>query len=1180
MCCWGKQLATAQTLSNSRVKTFALTDTITLDTLSIIPSSFSLQQRNVKVPESFYKLDFESARLTLYLDKWYAAGMSEELLTATYRTFSVLFSATAKDPIKQQIITKWKMPGNQPTSTAYDSKQHLHRSQLFSMDGITKSGSLTRGIAFGNAQDASLVSSFNLQLAGKLNNDIEILAAITDENIPVQPDGNTQQLQDFDKIFIQLSKGSTQVIGGDFFITKPTGYFLNINKRAQGISIKTAIPNHKLFKNEETGSINGMVAGAVARGKFRRQEMMGMEGNQGPYRLSGNEGEFFIVVLSGTEVVFIDGKKMERGQENDYIIDYNTAEIRFTSNRLITKDSRIVIEFEYADRNYQRWMVQAGNEWKYKGFSYRANFFTEFDDKNSPLGQALSDTQKVILSQVGDQIQQAFAPSADSVGFNTFEILYKMIDTNVFSQNYSIYVYSVHPDSAYYRLSFSDVGEGNGNYVLKPSSANGKIFEWIAPNIDGSKNGRYEPVVLLVAPKSHLMFTFGANYQARKKWEIDAEGALSRFDKNTFSSLNGEDDLGYAFRIKASYNANLKKKSNDTLQLLALATYEHVNENFVPVIRFRSVEFERDWNFVNRNNPNSQIQKKFNSTDYIPQLSIQIMQPSWGKIIVSSGMYIKGTDYLAHRNQLQLDIKYKRWELKWDASQMSSNDTIQNTLFLRQRILAARHWKPLSIGVQGETEYNVFYNGQTDSLAGNSYMFNEWEFFLQQGKSNENRWRVFYKNRLDYLSANNILEMAAIAHFAGASFELKPHENHFFKSAVTYRYLQITDTMLLKRNNENTLLTRLEYNGNYGKGAVRLNLFYETGSGMENRRDFQYVQSLNTLGSHVWIDYNGDGIKQRDEFEIRTGTIVGTDGLTYIRFFVPTAEFIRTYYNQFTASLNLQSPAIWKKAKGWKKVLSRFSSQTILQTERKTQMDDFASSFNPFQIATADTSLISLNYLFRQTLYVNRFHSKLGIELNYHDNRQKMLMSNGLDTRNHQYGSMRFRWAFIRMFTILLETSSGEKTYESEWLRNRNYRIIYADVKPEFVFQPNTKWRIGTTYRMSYKENRGVVGDTLLQGGELARIHDWGIDLKTNFIAKGQLQVRGNLIWIDYNGIPNTALSFEMLESLKTGINVTWGASFQRTIGNYLQITLQYDGRKSEGAPFVHIATMQVRAFF
>jgi hypothetical protein len=65
-----------------------------------------------------------------------------------------------------------------------------------------------------------------------------------------------------------------------------------------------------------------------------------------------------------------------------------------------------------------------------------------------------------------------------------------------------------------------------------------------------------------------------------------------------------------------------------------------------------------------------------------------------------------------------------------------------------------------------------------------------------------------------------------------------------------------------------------------------------------------------------------------------------------------------------------------------------------------------------------------------------------------------------------------------------------------------------------------------------------------------------------------------------YDGIQNSALGFEMLEALKPGINYTWNIGYQRSISKNLQISIQYNGRKSEGNKTIHSGGMEVRALF
>jgi len=323
-------------------------DTINLDTLSIIKETFSIKQNNLQLDSTQYTL--LAADGNLILKKTVPRGN----ITVRYAVYPYLFTQIHSHKNQETFTTSPK----QALNPFLYRPQNRKMEDPFGTGGLTKSGSLSRGISFGNSRDVSVNSSLNLQLAGKLSDNLDLLMVATDDNLPIQADGTTQQLQEFDRVFIQLTSKSSKLIGGDFFTVRPNSYFMNFNKRGQGLNVTAAIPIVRLPKDKLI--VGGSIA--ISKGKFSRNVIQGVEGNQGPYRLRGAENELFIVILSGTEKIYIDGKLLLRGQENDYIINYNTGELIFTAKQLITKDIRIVVEFQYSDKNYSRSLAHGSVE--------------------------------------------------------------------------------------------------------------------------------------------------------------------------------------------------------------------------------------------------------------------------------------------------------------------------------------------------------------------------------------------------------------------------------------------------------------------------------------------------------------------------------------------------------------------------------------------------------------------------------------------------------------------------------------------------------------------------------------------------------------------------------------------------------------------------------------------------
>ncbi|MCC6691200.1 MAG: hypothetical protein IT235_06665, partial [Bacteroidia bacterium] len=323
----------AQNLTNKRQKiVFIFSDTILLDTLSLIPHSLSITGMHHEIFDtSWYKIDYPKSIVYLNRKKLNTLAIKHDTLKFTYRVFPFSFTQTA-----QHKDIKRLQPAQNGAVNPFQYVINKPPGDIFRTEGLTKNGSIARGINFGNNQDVVVNSNLNLQVSGKLTDNVDILLAATDNNIPIQPEGNTQQLQDFDKVFIQLNDKKSKLIVGDYQTANRGGYFMRFYKKAQGANFTTSFEtNPGQSDSMRRGIMTVTGSAAVSRGKFSRNVIQGVEKNQGPYFLTGADNEQFIIVLSGSERVYIDGQLLQRGMQNDYIIDYNTAQITFTAKRLI-----------------------------------------------------------------------------------------------------------------------------------------------------------------------------------------------------------------------------------------------------------------------------------------------------------------------------------------------------------------------------------------------------------------------------------------------------------------------------------------------------------------------------------------------------------------------------------------------------------------------------------------------------------------------------------------------------------------------------------------------------------------------------------------------------------------------------------------------------------------------------
>ena len=267
-------------------------------------------------------------------------------LKITYQTLPFAIKQVYKrDLYGTEVRNQQSAVGNQQdAATSSENLFDENRMPTETDNQLEVSGSQTFGISVGSGRGVSPNQELRVNVEGKASESITVLALLSDQDLPIQPEGTTENIQDIDQKLIRITHPNMRGTLGDFEGSLGASEFIFFPRALEGVQVEGDF-KWVDFHFIPTAIPKGQSTSLVLRGEEGRSE----------YRLTV-DGQY-VIVKAGSEIVWLNGERMRRGENNDYIIrEYGDPIVEFNSKHLITSNDVIRIDFEYIpeDRAYQQ----------------------------------------------------------------------------------------------------------------------------------------------------------------------------------------------------------------------------------------------------------------------------------------------------------------------------------------------------------------------------------------------------------------------------------------------------------------------------------------------------------------------------------------------------------------------------------------------------------------------------------------------------------------------------------------------------------------------------------------------------------------------------------------------------------------------------------------------------------
>ncbi len=1024
--------------------------------------------------------------------------------------------------------------------------------RTFTDSDLQQSGSLSRGVVVGTNQDFALESGLNFELSGYLTKDLSIEAALTDRSIPIQPDGTTQNLREFDRVFIQIQSPTTKFQMGDVDVKFEQSTFAKLNRRLQGAAG---------YNSSKAGNYGGALS--VVRGVYKSLKFDGQDGVQGPYRLTGNENEQFVIVLAGTERVFINGKEVQRGEENEYVIDYGLGEVNFTNNLLIKDETRITVEYEYVDQNFNRTLVAAeGGDTFFDGkLAFGATVIRQADGNDLLSQQTLSEEDIGILKSAGDNFDNAIVSGAEIYDNSEEEenVLYALRDTVFNAQTYSVYVNAPGANDGLYKVRFSKVEGGTGNYKRIGSSVNGLIYEWVGPG-----NGDYAPFRKLPAPQKQQMAAFKSSYWISKNTKLFGEWAVSDLDKNRFSSIddNNNTDIAYMGGLQIENAPTNFGKLNATI------SRRYSGKEFEYFERTRDVEFDRKWN----------ISDITDSKEVINEASLGLNLSELTRVGGEYGL-IDRNGFKSQRQAAHfISAEDHRLQLSYNQDWVSSKDNNidEEGDWFRQTLNLSKPFKNETSSVTpyiyAEQENKIERNQRSDSLSSEAFSFYDVGPGLAYATGSIRiDYSIAYRRQQGVL--NNELKNESEAVTQKLLFDFKPNSYINSKNQIQLRSKNVTESFQNAGDNPNQKSILIRSNTNYATISENWNgeLLYEVNTKRQALYQESYIEVGPELGQFVWDDVNDDGVQQIDEF---FPELSPNEGI-YLRQLLPSDELFPVVDLNVRLRNEIKPFGILSGDGGF----NNFLHQIIL----KSRID---VSENTTTNRLSDVYLIKLN-TFRNE--ANTVQGRIALEkeldlfpeydsaelaVRYNQIRSLNRRSSEILTIYNEALAVDAEMKLTKRVESTLLLSKSINSSASSALSSRNFNISSLNIEPGINATLNRSWRSGISFSYSDKSDRSALTPVDAKIYKIRNTNRFFLLKKIQ--GNSFLEVRSARV----NGESSSYGIFELTEGTGKGTNMLWSLGGNYRMSDLIRLNFTYDGRTVKDRPSIHTFKIVVNAIF